>query len=427
MWRSRDYELLGIPKPDRGLAFEIVMDRDLYETLRTTWESGASETEKIEGPSLGTLVQMLKRMSQRSTGTQRNKAGAGLQMDVARDEKGNTAEGNAMEAYEQLPPVWQRPILDTQPTLFPQPAAEVLAELHVSFDDAQRWSKVGWLSFEAIGRTEIDEPEQRELRFVRNIARSGLSDSQVNQLLSQLRKPYCYDPESTAYHFRYGWVSPRWSHPFPVIEQHLTNWIDYLVSVGDLGPLDDLRGYIDEQLDDASDDEEEWQSTLPLTEKESRSSEPVGRRPELGRRIANHRAGRRMPAKTDEPIAQNNHPVAQIAKQAMKELGEETSPNLYYPLQLMSHVVDNGLMENLDGPLLGVWREEVDRLLGESPEEIEALVVEDGEEAFLTAERLKGLKPVEVGAALLESLHASLVEKDPGYAGDVAPRRYPWS
>ena len=49
--------------------------------------------------------------------------------------------------------------------------------------------------------TQIDDPEWTELCFICSLARSGLNDHQINELLGQLAKPYAYHPFYTAYSF----------------------------------------------------------------------------------------------------------------------------------------------------------------------------------------------------------------------------------
>src|ERR1035437_625351 len=104
----------------------------------------------------------------------------------------------------QLPSGWCRPSKNDQPTLFPHATDEVLQSLDVSRGDMRRLRELGWVSFDVDAAPQLDEPEVCEISFVRNIARSGLSISQINECLAGLPKPYRYDPTNTTYHFAHG-------------------------------------------------------------------------------------------------------------------------------------------------------------------------------------------------------------------------------
>lgn len=93
--------------------------------------------------------------------------------------------------HDPLPRNWERPHQDLQRTLFSRPTVEALAEMKVSPDDLQRWHSMGWISFTPKETDVIEQPQENEVRFVRNLARSGLSDAQINHFLQELPKPYC--------------------------------------------------------------------------------------------------------------------------------------------------------------------------------------------------------------------------------------------
>lgn len=120
-----------------------------------------------------------------------------------------------------------------EPCLFRIRLSDVIARLGVSLDDLRRWHDGGWLSFTATMSEEVnefDDPKVFEIQMVRDIARSGLSDAQIETLLSQLPKPYAFNPDRIAYSFRHGWiqVAPPVEIPDPseVIEEHLDGWIE---------------------------------------------------------------------------------------------------------------------------------------------------------------------------------------------------------
>ena len=70
--------------------------------------------------------------------------------------------------HNGLPKCWQRPTRDCQPTFFPQPVEEVLADLRVNRNDLRRWKQQGWLSFDVDGADKIDLPQEKEIRFIRH-------------------------------------------------------------------------------------------------------------------------------------------------------------------------------------------------------------------------------------------------------------------
>ena len=64
---------------------------------------------------------------------------------------------------------------------------------------------------------------------MRDIARSGLTDAQLETLFSELPRPFAFDPDVLAYSFRHGWVvvAPPVEIPEPseVIDEHIDEWI----------------------------------------------------------------------------------------------------------------------------------------------------------------------------------------------------------
>ena len=152
---------------------------------------------------------------------------------------------------------WRKPRRydDGQGFLFRVSVDELLARLRVSRDDARRWNSLGWLSFDVDDQTELEPPLEWELEFIRSLARSGLNDAQVNELLETLEKPYRYRPEAIAYHFEYGWVSPPpESEPFDVVEGTLDEWLESLAEEGETNKLESLRDRIAKLLEQREDD-----------------------------------------------------------------------------------------------------------------------------------------------------------------------------
>ena len=152
----------------------------------------------------------------------------------------------------QPPEPWHRPTQILQRTLFPYPAEEALARASVSRDDIERWRELDWISFAVDALTTLDDPELSELLFIRNIARSGLSDEQIDTFLEELPKPYRYDPQRTAYNFAWGWVEapaiPGTCHVDAFIEEHLSHWIAEKAEEGDSDRLHHLLSEVFEKL-----------------------------------------------------------------------------------------------------------------------------------------------------------------------------------
>ena len=155
--------------------------------------------------------------------------------------------------------IWWRPIQKTETTMFKSPVDTVLAECHVSRDDLRRWRESKWISFDVDSEIELDEPEYCEICFVRNLARSGLADAQIAELLDKLPKPYRYDPCRVAYHFGFGWVQPIKiveKDPFDVVADTLVDWFDHLAADCEIDSLKAIRDQIDERIDAIETEEE---------------------------------------------------------------------------------------------------------------------------------------------------------------------------
>jgi hypothetical protein len=161
-----------------------------------------------------------------------------------------------------LPPGLTRPcpLTGFEVGLFRVTLPETLAKQGVSLDELRRWHDNGWLSFNDKLTGELDEfgdPRIFEIQIVRDIVRSGLSDAQVEVLLSKLPKPFAFNPDALAFSFRHGWVqvAPPIEIPDPdeVIEEHIDDWI---VSCCE-STLEDLRDKIEEALKACAEDDQE--------------------------------------------------------------------------------------------------------------------------------------------------------------------------
>lgn len=124
---------------------------------------------------------------------------------------------------------WEYPLRISQTDLFPTPRDQMLALIGVSIDEVERWRSFGWISFDVRDVPNLDGGRTAEICFIRNLARSGLGDLQINRLLAELEPPYTYSPLETAYSFAYGWV--RLPPPLTELERdedvehHLDAWL----------------------------------------------------------------------------------------------------------------------------------------------------------------------------------------------------------
>ncbi len=149
---------------------------------------------------------------------------------------------------EELPWGWLRvtgAVRESQLDLFEKTRDELLAIARISLDELERWRAKGWISFDASNLNTMAERLFNEVIFIRNLARSGLSDVQIATLLADLEPPYRYHPTRTAYSFAYGWVQPP-----PILDEdevnafvraHLPKWIDDKARLGEIDILKELQ------------------------------------------------------------------------------------------------------------------------------------------------------------------------------------------
>jgi hypothetical protein len=134
----------------------------------------------------------------------------------------------------KLPPWFTpaRPTIYGQECLFKVSLESALAQAQVSPDALNRWHSQGWISFAFVPMQLNDpaDPKLLELHFVRDVVRSGLTDAQITQVLDKCPKPHSFDPDLTAFSFRYGLVQAippiEPDEPETVIETHLDEWIE---------------------------------------------------------------------------------------------------------------------------------------------------------------------------------------------------------
>ncbi len=77
---------------------------------------------------------------------------------------------------DALPPWFERPRPESsaQETLFTRPLDEALADLHVSREELAYWQGMGWVTLTTDEVLSLDPGAENEIRFVRDVVRSGL-------------------------------------------------------------------------------------------------------------------------------------------------------------------------------------------------------------------------------------------------------------
>ena len=161
---------------------------------------------------------------------------------------------DALYDRDRLPPWFQKPdsIECRQSTLFPDELPDVLATLRVSADDLTRWHTRGWVSFGPDLSLGLESWHVNEIRFVRDVVRSGLLDAQIEHLFRQLPRPMNFDPATVAYSFSLGWVMvnpPEELDPDEVMPEHIGDWLVTMADAGELEQLIALRDRIEGLLE----------------------------------------------------------------------------------------------------------------------------------------------------------------------------------
>ena len=134
--------------------------------------------------------------------------------------------------------------VSTQLSLFPRGRDETLAKVRVSLDDMTRWQQIGWLSYETAALETLEDDQIAEMVFIRDIARSGLPDSLITEMLGDLERPYAYPPTTTAYSFAHGWVEVAFPDMDEMMDQHLEDWVQEKVLQGDEERLAEASAHI---------------------------------------------------------------------------------------------------------------------------------------------------------------------------------------
>jgi hypothetical protein len=155
-----------------------------------------------------------------------------------------------MKSDDDLSPRYSPHYLNRhQSSLFVSTREEFVAEVCVSADEMGAWHRKGWLSFDPLNTDHYDDKEHAEVRFIKGLTRSGLSDAMINRTLSSLQKPYCYDSSTTFVSFvKNRWISlPPERDPAEVTSEYL----DGLVEIEDWDALRELRNKVSLALENA--------------------------------------------------------------------------------------------------------------------------------------------------------------------------------
>lgn len=125
-----------------------------------------------------------------------------------------------------------------QLTLFPETFMGVLHRLQISSESVVQWYSRGWLSFSLDKEGGLQPSEINELEFLRDVTAFGLPDKFLNLLLSELPKPFSFNPKRIAYSFSLGWVLGVVPPPVEnVVEENIGYWVGNLARNGELKKL----------------------------------------------------------------------------------------------------------------------------------------------------------------------------------------------
>jgi len=163
---------------------------------------------------------------------------------------------------KELPHWWSRPLRDPHETLFSFTPGDVLADLRISNDEAHRWRSALWLSFDPSDLVQLSRPQELELTFLRDLARSGLGHDLMGNWLARLDRPFQYDSARVAFSFTHGWVQAPPTpepdseedeqDPFEILEDFIDEWIEQTASE-DPENLRAIRDRIDKALAESTD------------------------------------------------------------------------------------------------------------------------------------------------------------------------------
>lgn len=139
-----------------------------------------------------------------------------------------------------------------QDTFFRQKIEEVEKNTNTNRIEMQQWYQQGYLSFNPVELSEFDDRHIVEIAFLASILKSGLTESLIKQILEDLPKPYCYDPDRMFYSF----YSKEWV-TVPPIEDIINLYLNDLAENGENELLNELSDRVKELLDNAPTEDDE--------------------------------------------------------------------------------------------------------------------------------------------------------------------------
>ena len=168
---------------------------------------------------------------------------------------------NRDQQSETLPRWFKRPapVDPVQASLFAERLDTVLAALRVSRDELARWYQRGWTSIDPECTGELEQPQADEIRFMRDVLRSGLNDATVEALFNELPRPMNFDPVTVGYSFSLGWVQvvPREGPSVEeLFDEHLDEWLAHLAQE-DVERLRSLRDQVESLIAEAESADDE--------------------------------------------------------------------------------------------------------------------------------------------------------------------------
>jgi len=139
-----------------------------------------------------------------------------------------------------------------QNTFFRQKIEEVEKNNNTNRVEMQQWYEQGYLSFNPVELSGFDDHHVVEIAFLASFLKSGLTESLIKQILEDLPKPYCYDPDRTFYSFyRKEWVT------IPPIEDIINLYLNNLAENAENELLNELSDRVKVLLDNAPTEDDE--------------------------------------------------------------------------------------------------------------------------------------------------------------------------
>jgi hypothetical protein len=152
----------------------------------------------------------------------------------------------------EIPQWWSSPVQLSieQRDLFTEQVGKVLVRERIGTDELDRWHDKGWISFSHTKEEQAQWQHVAEIRFVKQIARSGLSDVQIDEMLRDLPRPLRYRSEAIAYSYEYGWVEPDLRSADEIVTDNIDAWLVSKAEAEDWTCLGELAERIGELVPD---------------------------------------------------------------------------------------------------------------------------------------------------------------------------------